>query len=66
MKKPTDVNSYGQTFPQWYRAVNARVLARAGLGIDDLADGPSWDAWADDTPAAEYADERLEEEGFPG
>lgn len=41
------------TYEQWYRQVNAAVMARMGLRADDLADQP-WFAWFTDglTPVA--------------
>jgi hypothetical protein len=36
----------------------------AGVGIDDLADGPSRDAYEAGYTPREYARERLTEEGF--
>jgi len=52
------------TFKDWYRAADAVILGIAGIGIDDLADGPSYDAWfAEMTPEA-YADELLAENGW--
>ena len=58
-------NSNGDTFEAWYRKANAECVGIAGLGIDDLADGPSYDSWADDVDPRDYAIERLEEEDFP-
>jgi len=53
------------TFEDWYREANRICVATVGLGIDDLADGPSRDAFeAGDTPGA-YVSDRLAEEGFP-
>ena len=59
------INSDGLTFQQWYATADRAVAAVCGLGLDDLADGPSWDAWNDDVDPADYAEERLGEEGFP-
>ena len=53
------------SFEDWYREANRICVATAGVGIDGLADGPSWDAFeAGDTPG-EYVSDRLAEEGFP-
>lgn len=52
------------TFEKWYAQVDAKCQATIGVGIDDLADGPSWDAWNDGLSPAQYLRERLEEEGF--
>ena len=47
------------TFEDWYREVNRICVATAGVGIDDLADGPSFDAFeAGDTPGT-YVSDRL-------
>ena len=61
----TETNDSGLTFKQWYREANAACIAIAGVGLDDLADGPSYDSWQDDCPPDEYAEELLIEEGFP-
>ena len=61
----TEADTRRQEFEAWYKLVDREVSAIAGIGIDDLADGPSWDRWADGYTPAEYAHERLEEEGFP-
>ena len=59
------VNGHGLTFSQWYRQATNACVALSGLDLDDLADGDSSGAWADDVPPEEYAHDRLEEEGFP-
>ena len=61
----TATNDNGLTFQAWYAKVDRIVSAFAGLGIEDLADGPSWDCWNDGYTPREYAYERLTEEGFP-
>ena len=53
-------------FDLWYAAADRACSAISGLGIDDLADGPSRDAFDDGYSPEEYARERLEDEGFPG
>ena len=60
-----NLNDDGLTFDQWYASVDRLVVQTAGVGIDDLADGPSWDCWHDGYSAREYAMERLDDEGFP-
>ena len=60
-----ETNDEGQTFEEWYRDVDLECSALCGLGIDDLADGPSYDCWSGGYTPAEYARERLEDEGFP-
>ena len=63
--KQEPTNDQGLTFDQWYRKADMAVARVCGLGLDDLADGPSWDCWEAGYAPAEYARERLEEEGFP-
>jgi hypothetical protein len=52
-------------FETWYAKVDRHVSALAGVGIDDLADGNSYDAYEDGVSPKEYALDRLREEGFP-
>lgn len=59
------LNENGITFPAWYAIVDSVVLEIAGLGIEDLPDGPSYDAWEAGGDPREYAIERLAEDGFP-
>ena len=59
------LNGRGQTFKQWYVAVDKCVNAICGLGVDDLPDGNSWDAYANEETPRDYAIMILEEEGFP-
>jgi hypothetical protein len=41
------------TFEEWYQAVDDLMVQTVGLGIDDLADGPSYDSYdAGVTPRA--------------
>lgn len=58
-------NEDGYTFTQWCQTVNAHCIGLAGIGIDDLPDGNSNDAWQANTPPLEYAEELLHEDGFP-
>lgn len=53
------VNSQGHTFESWYALADEACVAICGLGIDDLPDGNSYDAWADGCPPAEYAREQV-------
>jgi hypothetical protein len=55
----------GLTFKQWYERVDKAVIRIAGVGIDDLSDGLSVDAWREEWTPHEYAIERLENDGFP-
>ena len=59
------VNECGVTFEAWLSQADRAVAAVCGLGLDDLADGPSWDAWTDGVPPSEYAGERLDDAGYP-
>ncbi len=53
------------TYDEWYARVNRHVLRIAGVGIDDLPDGCSRDAYDDDTPPHEYAEQTLAHDGIP-
>jgi len=59
------MNEDGLTFDQWYTRADREVGRIIGLGLDDLPDGPSHDAWSDGVPPEEYAHDQLAEEGFP-
>lgn len=61
----TEYNDDGTTYDAWMKAADAYVASVAGVGIHDLADGPSADAWLDCVPPEEYAIGLLVEEGFP-
>jgi hypothetical protein len=61
----TPTNGNGHTFKQWYRLADRAVEDVCGLGLDDLPDGNSWDAWNNDESPVDYARMVLEEEGFP-
>ena len=72
MATSTDVREYkfrGEyvetDYDTWYKRVNATCMKVCGLGIDDLADHPSWDAWDSGTSPRDYVVEVLEDEGFP-
>jgi hypothetical protein len=54
-----------ENFEGWYAEVDSWVITIAGVGIDDLSDGPSYDAFADGVPPEEYAQDRLAADGFP-
>jgi hypothetical protein len=56
--------SQGLSFEAWYSKVDTLLINTVGVGIDDLADGPSYDCWESDMTPAEYAIERLTEEGL--
>jgi len=53
------------TFDAWYRKVDGHVASICGLGVDDLADGASWDSWDSCVSPAEYAEMLLEDNDFP-
>ena len=53
-------------FDDWYRQCDRVCLAIAGIGIDDLPDGNSWDAWDNGETPSEYVREKLDSEGYPG
>ena len=52
-------------FQAWYKKATRACEAICGLGLSDLTDGPSWDSWDSGMDPTEYAESRLEEEGFP-
>ena len=60
----TITNASGHTFKEWYRIADRAVARICGLGLDDLPDGNSWDAWNDNESPVNYARMILEEEGF--
>ena len=60
-----NVNENGLTIDQWYANANRICVKIAGLSLDDLADGPSSDAWADGVSPREYVYTILNDEGFP-
>ena len=60
----TPTNDNGLTFKEWLRLADRAVSAVCGLGLDDLPDGPSWDAWNDDESPADYASTVLYDAGF--
>lgn len=53
------------TYEQWYAQADRECLAISGLSINDLADGPSYDAFEDGASPQEYALDLLGDEGFP-
>ena len=61
----TKTNDNGVTFQAWFNRADQAVHAVCGLGLDDLADGPSYDAWSDGVEPDDYAHDLLVEEGFP-
>jgi hypothetical protein len=54
-----------ENFEDWYAEVDAMVSTIAGVGIADLSDGLSYDAFADGVSPTEYAHDRLANDGFP-
>lgn len=53
-----------QRFRAWVREVDAIVIQTAGISIHDLADISFRDYFDEGMPAAEVAQEALENEGF--
>lgn len=49
----------------WYKQANKVCIEISGVGIDDLPDGNSRDAFESGSSPREYVLERLEEDGFP-
>ena len=63
---PTEItNESGLTFDEWYRKADHAVDRICGLGVDDLPDGNSYDAFISNESPASYVRMILEEEGFP-
>ena len=52
-------------FDAWLRRADRICVRRAGVDLDSLGDGPSYDSWADGVQPGEYVAERLAEAGFP-
>lgn len=59
------LTSFDVPFDEWYAACDAFCMSLAGVGIEDLSDGPSRDAYNDETTVREYVYNRLDEDGFP-
>ena len=53
------------TFEAWYARADRACTRISGVGIDDLPDGNSYDAWQSNATPKDYAVMLLEEEGFP-
>tara|TARA_R100001015_G_C4569311_1_gene127662 strand:+ start:393 stop:587 length:195 start_codon:yes stop_codon:yes gene_type:complete len=51
----------GITFENWTAKANAICERKFGVGLDDLADGPSRDAYNDGLTPLEYVTEILPE-----
>ena len=58
------MDKFYSTYSEWYRAADKVCQGIAGVGIEDLPDGPSWDAWNDEVSPREYVNSVLSEEGF--
>ena len=58
-------NDNGADFERWMARADKACVSIAGVGIEDLADGNSYDAWDGGASPEEYARERLDEAGFP-
>lgn len=48
------------TFEQWEKAVNLELERTVGLGLDDLPDWGTYDAWADDMSVTDAAKEIVQ------
>jgi hypothetical protein len=60
-----DLMTNEEQYTRWYKECDAVCMDFIGLGIDDLPDGNSRDAFdAGETPD-EYVRGKLEEEGYP-
>jgi hypothetical protein len=57
-------NCNGLTYSEWMKRANKRVSDKIGLSLDDLPDGLSNDAWSEGEEPEDYADNKLEEEGY--
>lgn len=53
------------TFEQWTAKCERLALSRAGVDLDALGDGNSWDAWSDGVEPMEYVTDRMLDAGFP-
>jgi hypothetical protein len=54
------VNFDGLTYRQWETAVDKAMLAKHGVGIDDIPDQAWRDWWADDMEVIEAMDLAIE------
>lgn len=62
-EEPT-LNESGHTFKEWHQLADRAVARVCGLGLNDLPDGPSWQAWDDGESPADYASTMLYDAGF--
>ena len=53
------------TYDDWYKQADSACSALSGFGIDDLADGNSYDAWSDGESPQEYARSVLRSSDYP-
>ncbi len=42
-------------FEQWKKKLDQYLIAKCGLGVDDLGDAPYWDMWNDEVSISEAA-----------
>jgi hypothetical protein len=54
-------NFDGFTFNNWKHTVDLFIFETIGMGMDDLPDACHYDAWQDDCPPKEWAEELLDE-----
>ena len=59
----TKTNDNDLTYEQWFATADRLCVEGYGLSINDLPDGPSWDAWEDGEDPASYLAELLANEG---
>ena len=57
--------SAASEFAAWFARADAECVRMSGVGIEDLPDGCSWDAWDGGMSPFAYAHDLLVEEGFP-
>ena len=51
-------------FEAWYAQCDQICADIAGIGVDDLTDGPSYDSWEAGYSPCEYVLERLKDAGL--
>lgn len=53
------------TYNEWMEKVDSYLLGKVGLTSSDLADGPSRGAYDGGDSPEDYANELLEDNGYP-
>ena len=67
LNKKADVeerNDMGQTYKEWKVPVDALISSKFGLGMDDFADWPSYDAFMDNLGPEASLEEFLNYQDF--